>query len=78
MPAATQGGHPAMSEDPTADKDEFFRRVHGELLDSIDEELEMELDDERLSAMVGPRGTTRAIASAGSISRNCSGCRASS
>jgi polyphosphate kinase 2 len=36
-----------MSES-NADTGALFRRVHGELIDSFDEELEMEVDDERL------------------------------
>ena len=42
-----------MSDDRTADTETLFRRVHGELLDSFDEELEMEIDDERLSDLLG-------------------------
>ncbi len=42
-----------MIDDRTADTDALFRRVHGELLDSFDEELEMEIDDDRLSNLLG-------------------------
>jgi len=49
-----------MSDDRTADSDALFRRVHGELIDSFDEELEMEIDDDRLSNLLadgsGPPG----------------------
>ena len=49
-----------MSDDRTADADALFRRVHGELIDSFDEELEMEIDDDRLSNLLadgsGPPG----------------------
>ncbi|MGD0721761.1 MAG: polyphosphate kinase 2 [Roseiarcus sp.] len=31
----------------------LYRRIHGELLDSFDEELEMEIDDDRLSNLLG-------------------------
>jgi len=31
----------------------LYRRVHGELTDSLDEELEMEMDDDRLAALLG-------------------------
>jgi polyphosphate kinase 2 len=31
----------------------LYRRVHGELVDSLDEELEMEIDDDRLAALLG-------------------------
>jgi polyphosphate kinase 2 len=44
----------------------LYRRVHGEMLDSFDEELEMEIDDERLARMLdgnaaepGPEGVER-------------------
>jgi len=36
----------------TEDSQALFRRVHGEMLDSFDEELEMEIDDDRLSRML--------------------------
>ena len=39
--------------DANADTGALFRRVHGELIDSFDEELEMEVDDERLAQMLG-------------------------
>ena len=49
-----------MNDDRNNDTDALFRRVHGELIDSFDEELEMEIDDERLSdlpaAGAGPVG----------------------
>ena len=49
-----------MIDDRTADTDALFRRVHGELIDSFDEELEMEIDDDRLSNLLadgsGPPG----------------------
>jgi polyphosphate kinase len=35
------------------DTEALYRRVHGEMLDDFDEELEMELDDERLADLVG-------------------------
>jgi polyphosphate kinase 2 len=41
-----------MSDDRTADTEALFRRVHGELIDSFDEELEMEIDDDRLSNLL--------------------------
>jgi polyphosphate kinase 2 len=41
-----------MSDDRTADTEALFRRVHGELIDSFDEELEMEIDDDRLSRLL--------------------------
>src|SRR5262245_41380792 len=35
------------------DKSALFRRVHGEMIDSFDEELEMEIDDDRLAQLLG-------------------------
>jgi len=35
------------------DTNALFRRVHGEMIDSFDEELEMEIDDDRLAALLG-------------------------
>jgi polyphosphate kinase 2 len=55
-----------MSDDRTIDTDALFRRVHGELIDSFDEELEMEIDDDRLSNLLadgsghpGPEAVSR-------------------
>ena len=49
-----------MADDRSADTDALFHRVHGELIDSFDEELEMEIDDDRLSSLLadgsGPPG----------------------
>jgi len=39
-----------------SDKENVFRRVHGEMLDSFDEELEMEIDDERLAHILDDLG----------------------
>jgi polyphosphate kinase 2 len=39
--------------DANSDTGALFRRVHGELLDSFDEELEMEVDDDRLANLLG-------------------------
>ena len=41
-----------MSDD-LQDHSALYRRVHGEMIDSFDEELEMEIDDERLANMLG-------------------------
>jgi hypothetical protein len=35
-----------------ADSDQMYRRVYGEMLDSFDEELEMEIDDDRLDGIL--------------------------
>src|SRR6516225_2277712 len=39
---------PAMTNDPNA----RFHRINGEMLDTIDEELEMEIDDDRLAKLL--------------------------
>jgi polyphosphate kinase 2 len=41
-----------MSADKKEDSSALFRRVHGEMIDSFDEELEMEIDDERLEKLL--------------------------
>ena len=41
-----------MSSNDRPDTDSLFQRVHGEVIDSFDEELEMELDDERLTKLL--------------------------
>jgi len=41
-----------MSHDRLSDTSAIFRRVHGELMDSFDEELEMEIDDDRLANLL--------------------------
>ena len=57
-----------MNDERNNDTDALFRRVHGELIDSFDEELEMEIDDERLSDLlaagagpVGPKTFSRQL-----------------
>jgi len=42
-----------MTADKKEDSSALFRRVHGEMIDSFDEELEMEIDDTRLAALLG-------------------------
>jgi polyphosphate kinase 2 len=42
-----------MEQNRFSDTSTLFKRVHGELIDSFDEELEMEIDDERLAGMLG-------------------------
>src|ERR1019366_4075349 len=39
--------------DKTKEQLEYGKRVHAEMLDSFDEELEMEIDDDRMNEMVG-------------------------
>ena len=41
-----------MSADKTTEHLEYERRVHAEMLDSFDEELEMEIDDDRMNELV--------------------------
>ena len=41
-----------MKEDRLSDTSAIFQRVHGELIDSFDEELEMEIDDDRLEKLL--------------------------
>lgn len=48
-----------MSSDKSKEQVEFERRVHAEMMDSFDEELEMEIDDERMDELVA-EVTTRA------------------
>jgi polyphosphate kinase 2 len=55
-----------MNDRSPEDASALYRRVHGEMLDSFDEELEMEIDDERLAKMLeanaeqpGPEGIER-------------------
>jgi polyphosphate kinase 2 len=42
-----------MNADKTRERIEYERRVHAEMLDSFDEELEMEIDDDRMNDLVG-------------------------
>src|SRR5262245_30400543 len=45
--------HPRMSqEDRRSDENALYRRAHEEMLDSFDEELEMEVDDDRLNRLL--------------------------
>ena len=41
-----------MSSEKTPDQKEFERRVYAEMLDSFDEELEMEIDDHRMNDLI--------------------------
>jgi polyphosphate kinase 2 len=49
-----------MNADKTTEQIEFERRVHDELLDSFDEELEMEIDDDRMNELIGEATTSAA------------------
>src|SRR5215831_8424385 len=41
-----------MSEHPKTDPNTLFRRIQGDMMDSFDEELEMEIDDDRLARLL--------------------------
>jgi hypothetical protein len=41
-----------MTEKSSDDTQRIYRRVRGELLDDFDEEIEMEMDDERMDRLV--------------------------
>lgn len=41
-----------MNNDKNKDRSEYERRIHGEMLDSFDEEIEMEIDDDRMNHLV--------------------------
>ena len=41
-----------MSDDTTNKPTDYERRIHSEMLDSFDEEFEMEIDDERMDALI--------------------------
>ena len=42
-----------MSADKVKEQADYDRRMHNELIDSFDEELEMEIDDDRMNTLVG-------------------------
>ncbi|HET9368799.1 MAG TPA: polyphosphate kinase 2 [Vicinamibacterales bacterium] len=48
-----------MTPDKTAQAEALSRRVHEEMLDSYDEELEMEIDDERLAELLADRSLAK-------------------
>jgi hypothetical protein len=69
-----------MTEKSSDDTQRIYRRVRGELLDDFDEEIEMELDDERMDRLVGDidaSSGSRRGSTAGSISVSSSACRPS-
>lgn len=41
-----------MNNDKAQDRAEYERRIHAEMLDSFDEELEMEIDDDRMNGLI--------------------------
>ncbi len=51
-----------MSPNQAEDRLDYERRVHAEMLDSFDEELEMEIDDQRLDDLVDGASKTRSQA----------------
>ena len=50
-----------MSTDKSKERLEFERRFHAEMLDSYDEELEMEIDDDRMSELISEATTGGAV-----------------
>ena len=46
-------GNPAMATDDTKTESPLYRRIHGEIVDDLDEEMELEIDDQTLSDMMG-------------------------
>src|SRR6188474_909687 len=48
-----------MSTDKAAQAEALSRRVHEEMLDSYDEELEMEIDDDRLAELLADRSLAK-------------------
>ena len=57
-----------MNADKTHERIEFERRVHDEMLDSFDEELEMEIDDDRMNELIGE--ATASAASSANLERH--------
>jgi polyphosphate kinase 2 len=57
-----------MNADKTHERIEFERRVHDEMLDSFDEELEMEIDDDRMNELIGE--ATASAASSADLERH--------
>jgi polyphosphate kinase 2 len=47
------GGKLAMSADKPDTSSNLFKRIHGEIVDDLDEEIELEIDDDRIAAMTG-------------------------
>ena len=69
-----------MSDKPVNGRQPAHDRIHAEMLDSFDEELELEIDDDRLDALTSELSGDPAEEThrpAASISRSCSACRAS-
>jgi hypothetical protein len=61
------------------DKEELVKRVHRELADSYDEEMELELEDRTVDPVTGEFSSAhgaRKRNTAACISANCSACRA--
>ncbi len=59
----------------------LYRRIHGELVDSLDEELEMEIDDDQLAALLtetSPTIPSTKRSSAVFISASCFACSGNS
>ena len=66
-----------MTEKPVNGATSIHDRIHAEMLDSLDEELELEIDDHRLDQLTSefPITPPRRRSIAASTSRSCSACR---
>jgi len=66
-----------MSDKPVNGRQPAHDRIHAEMLDSFEEELELEVDDDRLDAadQRTHRRPARTASTGKSISRSCSACR---
>ena len=60
-------GHP-MNEDKTKALTDYERRIHAEILDSFDEEIEMEIDDDRMNDLIAE--ATAAASDASNLDRH--------
>ena len=67
-----------MSNKPVNGRQPAHDRIHAEMLDSFEEELELEIDDDRLDALTSELSghPPRRPSTGRSISRSCSACRA--
>jgi hypothetical protein len=68
-----------MTEKPVNGQQSIHDRIHAEMFDSFDEELELEIDDDRLDALTNEfagHGARETVDRGGCISRNYSACKA--
>jgi len=57
-----------MNADKTTERLEYERRIHADMLDSFDEELEMEIDDDRMNELIGE--ATKAASESADLERH--------